>query len=284
MRAVDIIRLIVLAAIWGSSFLFMRVLAPVLGPVVTADARVLIAGLALIGMFAITGPKLHWKKYWRQYAFMGTVNSALPFLLFCLAALHIPASYSAILNATSPLFGMVLSAFFLSVRPTAGNVLGGVLGMIGVAMIAGMGSIAMTPAVLLSILACLGAAACYAIAGVYMKRRAVDVNPVAIAGASQLVAGLVLLPPSVAFPPAGELTAVIIGCTLALALLCSAVAYLLYYRLIADCGPTRALTVTFLIPLFGLLWGALFLGEEITGGMVLGCGLVIIGAALVLRR
>ena len=284
MRAIDIVRLVILAAIWGGSFLFMRILAPVLGPVVTADARVLIAGAVLVGLFALRGPKLEWKTHWRQYAIIGIVNTAVPFLLFSYAALHIPASYSAILNATSPLFGMVLALFWLSDRPTASGLLGAVVGMSGVAMITGLGSIEVTPEALLSIAACLGAALCYAIAGVYMKREASRLNPVAIAGAAQLVAGLALLPPSIALPPTGEITGIIIGCTLALALLCSAVAYLLYYRLIADCGPTRALTVTFLIPVFGVLWGVLFLGERVSAGMLLGCAMVIAGAALVVRR
>lgn len=284
MRVIDIVRLVILAAIWGSSFLFMRILAPVLGPVVTADARVLIAGIVLVGLFAFRGPALEWKRHWRQYTIIGVVNTAVPFLLFSYAALHIPASYSAILNATSPLFGMVVTLFWLSERPTLFGVLGAFLGMTGVAMITGLGSIAVTSEVVLSIAACLAAALCYAIAGVYMKRQGSRLNPVAIAGAAQLVAGLTLLPPSIAMPPPGEITGVIIGCTLALALLCSAIAYLLYYRLIADCGPTRALTVTFLIPVFGVLWGVLFLSERASAGVLVGCALVIAGAALVLRR
>ena len=132
MRLADIIRLAVLAAIWGSSFIFMRVLAPVLGPVVTADARVLIAGLALVGVFAIRGPKLAWSDHWRQYTIIGVINSAIPFVLFSYAALHIPASYSAILNSTAPLFGMGLAAMFLSERPTGLNILGATLGLAGV--------------------------------------------------------------------------------------------------------------------------------------------------------
>lgn len=280
----DTIRLIALAAIWGSSFLFMRVLAPILGPVVTADARVLIAGLALITWFAVRGPRVAWRAHWRQYTVIGVVNSAIPFLLFSYAALHLPASYSAILNATSPLFGMFFGFLWLAVRPGGWGLLGALLGMSGVGLITGMGAIAVTLDVVLAITACLAAAACYAVAGVYMKRHAGHLDPVAIAGAAQLVAGLALLPPSLATLPTAPLTPTVIACTLALALVCSAVAYLLYYRLIANCGPTRALTVTFLIPVFGMIWGALFLDEDLTAGMLAGCVLVIIGAALVLRR
>lgn len=284
MGILDTIRLIALAAIWGSSFLFMRVLAPVLGPVATADSRLLIAGLALIAWFAVRGPKIGWRTHWRQYATIGIVNSAVPFLLFSYAALHLPASYSAILNATSPLFGMLLGFFWLAVRPSGWGFFGALLGMLGVGLITGMGAITMTLDVLLAIAACLGAAACYAVAGFYMKKNAAHLNPVAIAGAAQLVAGLALLPPALAFPPTSPLTPTIIACALALALVCSAMAYLLYYRLIANCGPTRALTVTFLIPVFGVIWGALFLDEHLTTGMLAGCALVVLGAALVIRR
>jgi drug/metabolite transporter (DMT)-like permease len=284
MRPADVARLVTLAAIWGGSFIFMRILAPVLGPVATADARLLIAGVVLVAIFAIRGPELEWRKHWRRYAVVGIINSGIPFLLYSYAALHIPASYSAILNATAPLFGMGLSVLWLSERLMGWNVLGAILGTVGVGLITGLGPVTVTPVVLAAIGACLGAALCYAVAGVYMKRKATGVSPMMMAGASQLVAGLALLPPSVAFPPRGQITLFIAGCALALALLCSAVAYILYYRLVADCGPTRALTVTYLIPVFGLLWGMLFLGEAVTAGMLAGCGLVITGTAFVLRR
>ena len=275
MRTVDMIRLVILAAIWGGSFLLMRILAPVLGPVATADSRLLIAGVVLVAIFAVRGVGLDWKRYGRQYLIIGVVNSAVPFVLFSYAALHIPASYSAILNSTAPMFGMGLSVIWLAERPRPGNLFGAILGMAGVALITGLGPVRLTGEALAAIAACLGAAACYAVAATYMKRAASGIKPVQIAAASQLVAGLVLLPPAIAFPPRGEITLFIIGCALVLSLLCSAVAYLLYFRLIASCGPTRALTVTFLIPVFGLLWGMLLLGERITAEMLIGCGLVV---------
>lgn len=284
MRTSDIARLIVLAAIWGSSFVFMRILAPVLGPVATADIRVLLAGAVLVAGFAAAGHRVEWKKHWRRYAVIGIVNSAVPFLLFSYAALHVPASYSAILNATAPLFGMAMAVLWLEERPSSANVAGALLGMAGVGLVTGWGPAAASPRMLLAAGACLGAAACYALAGVYMRRKGAGLNPISVAGASQLVAGLLLLPAALISPPRGAVTPVIAGCALALALVCSAAAYVLYYRLIADCGPVKALTVTFLIPVFGLAWGTLFLGEAISAGMLAGCGLVIAGTALVLRR
>lgn len=283
MSAANVTRLTMLAAIWGSSFLFMRVLAPVLGPVVTADARVLIAGIALVCWMKLRGRSLALRRFGRHYMIIGVVNSAVPFVLFCYAALHIPASYSAILNATAPLFGLALSAVYVGERPGWSGLIGGALGIVGVALITGAGPVELSGAVIASVLACLGAALCYAAAGVYMKRRASHIDPLAIAGASQLCAGIVLIPPSIALPLPGRVTLSIVVAVLALALVCSAVAYVLYYRLVSDCGPTKALTVTFLIPVFGILWGAIFLQESISLVMVFGCGGVVAGAALVNR-
>jgi drug/metabolite transporter (DMT)-like permease len=282
-RTADTGRLVALAAIWGGSFIFIRVLAPALGPVLTATLRVLIAGTALVAYFRVIGFDAEVRRFWRQYLTIGIVNSAIPFLLYAFAALHIPASYSVILNSTTPLFSAVLSAVFLDERLTAAKLAGLVVGATGVALVSKAGPV--EPDVMFgwAVAACLAAAFCYAVAGVYMKKRAAGVKPMAIAGWSQIFAGLVLLPLVPFAPPPGAITATVVANVLGLALLCSAIAYVLYYRLIADLGPTRALTVAFLMPLFGMLWGALLLGETITLAMVAGCALIIGSAIVVLR-
>ncbi|HVT36219.1 MAG TPA: DMT family transporter [Nevskiaceae bacterium] len=283
MRTADYVRLLTLAAIWGSSFIFMRVLAPVLGPVVTADARILIAGSVLSLWFAVTGFALDWKREWRQYLVIGAISSALPFMLFAYAAAHIPAGFSAIYNSTAPLFGAVCGALWLGERFTFNRGLGLFAGLAGVALVSRASSSATDEQFAPATLACLGAAACYALGGVYLKRRASHLKPAMITAGSQLAGGLLLLPLTPMLPPAGGIDATIVLNGLALALMCSGAAYLIYYRLIADIGPTRALSVTFLIPVFGLLWAFLFLGERITGGMLTGCALVLVGTWLVTR-
>ena len=283
MRRSDVARLVALAAIWGGSFIFIRVLAPVVGPVLTATTRVLIAGIALVAYFRVTGFVADVRTFWRQYLVIGIVNSAIPFLLYAFAALHIPASYSVIMNSVTPLFAALLAAAFLAERLTAGKLAGLVAGATGVALVSKAGPVEPDPMFAASVAACLGAAFCYAAAGVYMKKRAAAVKPMAIAGWSQLCAGFVLLP-IVPFAPApGAITPAVVANVLALALLCSAVAYLLYYRLIVDIGPTRALTVTLLMPLFGMAWGAFLLGEVITLPMIAGCVLILGGTFAVLR-
>ena len=284
MKPSDIFRLIVLAAIWGGSFIFMRVLAPVLGPVMTADLRVLIAGLALILYFRVIGFDLEWKTNWKHYLIIGVINSGIPFLLYAFAALHIPASYSVILNSTSPMFGVIFSAIWLSEKLTLKKVFGIILGVIGVSFVAKVGTVATDVFFFLSIAACLTAAICYALAGVYIKRFVKTAKPMGIAGASQLLAGLVLLPFVFFSPLRGEITTSVIFNVLGLALVCSAIAYLIYYKLMADVGPTKALTVTFLMPAFGMLWGYIFLSEAITIPMILGCGLIILGTSLVVKK
>jgi drug/metabolite transporter (DMT)-like permease len=283
MRTDDTARLVALAAIWGGSFIFIRVLAPVLGPVLTAESRVLIAGVALVAYFRAIGFDAELGRFWRQYLVIGIVNSAIPFLLFAFAALYLPASYSAILNSATPSFAVLLSAAFLDERLTLPKMGGLVAGAAGVTLVSKAGPVVPDAMFGLALVACLGAAFCYALAGIYVKKHAASAKPMAIAGWSQIFAAAALLPAVPFAPPPGTITAGVIGNALALALLCSAVAYLLYYRLIADVGPTRATTVTFLIPLFGMVWGALLLGEIITPAMIAGCALIVGGTVAVLR-
>jgi len=283
MRPADVGRLVALAAIWGASFVFIRTLAPVLGPLLTAASRVLIAGVALVLYLRATGFDAGMRANWRHYLVIGVVNSAVPFVLYAFAGLHIPASYSVIMNSITPLFAALLSVAYLAERMTARKIAGLAAGAAGVALVSEAGPVVPDAMFVWAILACLAAAFCYAVAGVYIRTRAAGVKPMAIAGWSQLCAGMVLLPLLPFAPAPTRVDAGIVANVLALALLCSAVAYLLYYRLIVDIGPTRALTVTFLMPLFGMLWGALFLGESITAPMLAGCALIVGGSVLVLK-
>jgi drug/metabolite transporter (DMT)-like permease len=280
-RHADVARLTALAAIWGASFIFLRVLAPVLGPVITAAMRVLIAGTALVAWARMTGFDAELKRYWRAYVVIGVVNSSLPFVLYAFAALYIPASYSVILNSVAPLFAALFAPFLLADPLTPRKLAGLLSGALGVALVSGAGPIELGPGSVAAVAACLAAALCYAVGGIYIKRRLAGAPPMGIAAWSQIFAGVALLPLVPVAPIRGEIDSVIVANVLALALLCSAIAYLLYFRLIADIGPTRALTVTFLMPLFGMLWGALFLGEAITAPMLAGCALIVGGVALV---
>lgn len=282
MRGSDLARLIALGAIWGASFLFMRIVAPALGPIATADARMLIAGAALALWFRFSGYDAGWRRWWAQYAIIGTINTAIPFMLFAYAALSLGAGEMAVFNATAPMWGAALSAVFLGERLSARRVAGLALGIGGVALISAPAS---DRAAWLPSIAALAASAFYGFAGVYLRGWAPGAPAKGLAGGTQLAAALLVLPLVAAWPPVtSSPTLPILASVLALGLLCSAVAYVLYFRLVADLGPTGALTVTYLIPLFAILWGAVFLDERPTLTMMLGAALVIVGTLLVLAR
>lgn len=284
MKTNDLIRLLSLAAIWSGSFIFIKVLAPVLGPVVTACLRVLIAGAVLSLYFYIIKFDVQWRKYWKHYFIIGIVNSSIPFLLYAIAALHIPASLSVILNSSTPLFSAVFAALWLNDKLTPRKIAGLFLGMTGVTFVAVKEAITISDFGILAALACLGAAICYGLAGIYIKKYTPFLKPLAIAGASQLAAGLALVPFIFISPIIGEVNLSVILNMLALALLCSGVAYILYFRLIVDVGPVKAATVPMIMPAFGLVWGVIFLKEIITLQMLAGCFLIIGGLILVLFK
>jgi drug/metabolite transporter (DMT)-like permease len=278
---IDLAALLALAAIWGGSFIFMRFLSPILGPVATTGGRVLVAGLFLWAVYAFSGFKLEWRRNWKRYLVLGVLNSGIPFLLYSFAALHIPASLSVVLNSLAPMFGAVFSAIWLAERLTWRKLAGLALGILGVTLVSSLDRVSASPLALAGMAACVLATVCYGLSTVYIRKRAMDVKPRALAGGSQLLAGLVFIPLVVVLPPRAVPSATVIAVEAAFGVLCSAVAYLLYYRLVARVGPTRTLTVTLLMPAFGMFWGFLILGERITWVRILGAAVILAGTYLV---
>ena len=285
MKAMHWVSLVLLASISGSSFIFTRTLAPVLGPIGTADLRVLLAGVSLLVYAAIIRFDVEWKKHWLLYAGIGLINSGLPFLLYSFAAVQLPASYLAIINASSPLFGALFSALWLGERLNSTKLGGLLLGMFGVGLVSYGGASGQnaTLMVLASVGACVLAAMCYALSGVYIKRKAKSLKPLALAACSQFAAGVLMAPLVAVQPVPGPVTGTVLLNLAALAIVCSAIAYLIYFRLMAEIGPTRTLTVTFLSPLFAMLAGHWMLGEVITAQMLIGVA-VIIASTLMVNR
>ena len=284
MRTADLVRLLILAMLWGGSFLLYRIVAPALGTVVSAEARVAIAGVALLAWQAVAGPRFAWRPHARPMAVVGLFNSAVPFALFAFAAHTLPTAYLAIINATSPLFGAVVARAWLGEALDARRLAGIVAGVLGVVALVGLGPVAIDAATLLAIAACLVAAASYGFAGNYTRQLARPVPPTTMATGSQLAAALWLLP-LIPFDPLRAMpTHAMIGATLVLAIACTALAYLLYFRLISDLGATRALTVTFLIPLFAIVWGWLILDEVPTPRMAIGAALVLVATGLIVAK
>jgi drug/metabolite transporter (DMT)-like permease len=283
MRAADYARLITLAALWGASFIFTRSASPEFGAIPTAYVRVQLGGLVLLAYFAAIGFDVGWRRDWRRFALIGVLNSSIPFSLYAFAALYLPASYSAIFNSATSLLGAAFAAIWLAEPMTFRKLIGLAMGVGGVALVAGLGGAETDANFFLATGACLAAAVSYATVGVYVRKYARDLEPRAIAGASQMIAAALLLP-LLAIDQPKTLDFGIAANLAGLAVLSSGVAYLLYYRLLADVGPSKALTVTFLIPAFAMLWGAVFLHETITLTMLIGTSVIIAGTLLVTAR
>ena len=280
MNTANLIRLVTLAAIWGGSFLFMRIAAPVLGPAVLIEYRVTFAALFLAAIALMLRKQLHLRQHWKHYLILGLFNSALPFLLFAFAARTLSASVLSVLNATAPMWGALIGAVWQRQMVSARVMLGLALGTVGVALLVGFDHVSSREGAGIAIAAGVFAAFNYGIASTYAKS-AKAVEPFANAHGSMWAAALLTLPSLALFPQPGEPTVGIIGAALALGILCSGIAYLLYFGLIRDVGPTSALTVTFLNPLFGILWGTLFLHEVVGWYTIVGAAVVISGTMLV---
>lgn len=280
MNLAGFIRLLTLAAIWGASFLFTRIGAPVLGSVILAEFRVGLAALFLAIVAGFLHKPLNVKQHWRHYLMLGIFNGALPYLLFGFAAQTLSASAMSILNATSPIWGTLIGSVWTRHPPNGRTALGLGLGIIGVGMVVGVGHLTAQRGAGVAIAAALLAAFSFGIATTYAKT-AKSVDSFSNAHGSMWAASLVIAPAvpfaSVTTPPG----TVVMLAVVAVSIVCTGIAFLLYFRLIRDIGPTSALTVTFLIPVFGILWGSLFLGEVLTVGMIAGSFIVMVGTALV---
>lgn len=280
MKAGDLGELVALAAIWGASFLFMRLGAGEFGPVALSAVRVAGAALVLLPLLLWRGQWGELRRHWRAIVVVGVTNSALPFLLFSYAALSISAGLSSIFNASSPLWGALIGWWWLRERPTAARALGLAIGFAGVIGLAWEKASFQPGGSAWAIAACLAAALLYGLSANFTRRRLQGVAPMAVAAGSQLSAAGVLALPAVLWWPASPPSARAWAMVALLALLCTGLAYLMYFRLIAHVGSANAIAVTFLIPAFAVLWGWLFLGEALTAAMAIGCAVILLGTAL----
>jgi drug/metabolite transporter (DMT)-like permease len=274
-----LIDFVLLAAIWGASFMFMRIGARELGPLATAGVRVGIATLFLLPILLLRGHGAALRQHWKLTFVVGILNSAIPFACFTYALLTISTGLSSILNATVPLFGAVIAWLWLKDRPTGSRMVGLAVGFAGVALLAwdkaSFQPDASGNASGWAVLACLLATLCYGIAASFTKRYMSGLPSLVSATGSQMGAAVALLPLAWWFWPDHAVSLHAWTAVVALGVLCTGVAYILYFRLIERAGPARALSVTFGIPVFALVYGVLLLGEVITPWMLL-CGLVIV--------
>jgi len=272
--------LLALAALWGASFLFMRMGAAEFGPVALSAVRVIGAALFLLPLLRLRGQTAVLREHWRPIFIVGITNSAVPFLCFSYAALSITAGLSAIFNAASPLFGALIAWLWLNDRLSASRMLGLAIGFGGVLWLAWDKASFKPGGSGWAIVACLAATFMYGLSANFTKKRLAGVAPLAVAAGSQLSAAIVLVLPALLWWPAempSQRAWVAAGL---LAIACTGIAYVLYFRLIANIGPANAIAVTFLIPVFAVLWGWSFLGEGLTVAMLVGCAVIVVGTGL----
>ncbi len=281
MRTRDVVELLTLAALWGASFLFMRMGAGEFGAVALAATRGAGAVALLLPLLAVQRQAGALRTHWRPIFILGITNSALPFLAYSYAALSITAGLSAIFNAASPLFAAVIAALWLKDRLTPARALGLAIGFAGVVWLAWDKASFKPGGSGWAVVACVAATMLYGFSANYTKRMLAGVPPMAVAAGSQLSAALVLAVPAWLWWPATPPSAGAWWAAGLLAVVCTGAAYILYFRLIAHVGPANAITVTFLIPVFAVAWGWLLLGEALTPAMALGCAVIVLGTGLV---
>lgn len=270
---------VMLAAIWGASFLFMRLAAVEFGALPTAAVRVAIAAMALMPLLLYRNLLPELRRHWRRVLLVGVLNSGIPFACYSYALLYITTGLSSVLNATVPLFGALVAWIWLKDRPGGWRVLGLAIGFAGVAMLAaGKASFKPDASGLASgwaIVACLVATLCYGIAASYTKRYLGGIRPLVTATGSQIGATLFLVGPALMTWPSQSPSANAWMAVAVVGVLCTAVAYILYFKLIELAGPAKALSVTFLVPVFAVGYGLLLLNETVTT-LTLVCGAIIL--------
>ncbi len=272
--------LTLLAAIWGASFLFMRVAVPEFGAIPLITIRIGVAALLLL-------PVLYWRGYlaelkgnWKHLFILGLTNAAIPFTLFAYAASQLTAGFTSVLNSLAPMFTALIGFLWLKQRLSIIACFGLLLGLVGVLLLVQDKSNLNSGVPWLGIAAGIGATVMYGFAANYAKHYKTNMSPIAIAGGHLLVASLSLLPFGLYLWPASMPSTLAWSNALLLAAFCTALAHFLYFWLLQKVSAHSAVSVTFLIPVFGMFWGALFLSEAVTLNMVLGCGIILFGVAL----
>ena len=274
---------IVIAAIWGSSFLFMRVAGLEFGVFPSAGLRMAIGALVMLPLLAWRGLLGQMLSNWKPILFISFINAAIPFACFAFAVLHITTGLSAILNATVPMFSALVAWAWLGQRLTTWRALGIAIGFIGITLLVGEQAALKGDALWLSILAmlaCLVAALCYGLSGNLIKERLSHLHPWVIAGGTMLGATLWLTIPAALTWPKTMPSVHAWGALMAVGVVCSAIAFMLYFTLLQRIDATKTQSVTYLIPVFALVYGVLFLDEHITLRMILCGAVVLVGTAL----
>ncbi|WP_426357626.1 DMT family transporter [Pseudocolwellia sp. HL-MZ19] len=280
MKTRPFIELPLLAAIWGSSFIFMKIGGSEFGPFLFMAMRTLVASLFLIPLLYIAKKQSALSGYWGKIFIVGSLNTAIPFVLFGWATLTLSAGNTAVLNGTTPMFGALVAYFWLKDTLSLSAILGICIGFLGVYFLMFDKILDENTNVLLPTIAVMVAALCYGISASYTKMYLGGISSIALAAGSQISATVLLLPISLFFLPDAIPSSPAILSVITLGILCTGIAYTIFFRLIAVIGPTKTISVTYLIPVFGITWSMIFLGETINQWTIFGAALILSGVAL----
>lgn len=278
-------RWLLLAILWSLQYIFMRLSVPTFGTGIVADGRAVFSAIFLVPWTILVAREvIGLRAHWRDHLTIALVNNVLPFLCFAYAATGLPASYLAVMNGLVPLWSAVIAAPVLKEPLGARRIAGFMLGVAGVALIVNLGPIELNAHTIAASIAAMAGAFFWGWAGVVIRQRTGHVPAMSLATGSIIFCALILAPAWVQVPPPSAWTPTAVGALIALGLLCSGLAYLPFFTLVRDIGPTRTLTVGLAVPVLGIFWGWLLLGETVTAPMLLGAGLVLLALVLVMRR
>ncbi|RYX93851.1 MAG: DMT family transporter [Comamonadaceae bacterium] len=281
MQTRHFVQLIAMSALWGASFPFLRIASPALGPWGTAGLRCILAAITLSVLMRILRNPWPPRDAWLRLTFVSLLTVVLPFVLFTYAALVLPAGYSAVLNATAPLFGVIGAALAGEERITARRLFGCALGFIGVALLVRLGPVAVTTDVIVAAMFCTIAAGCYGFGAIFMKHATMAWQPLPSSAVVHIAAALILVVPVGVTAPSMKPTAAALIAVGILGILTSGFMYWISMRLMREIPASASTSSAFMIPLFGVTWGGMFLGEPVTAGMIPGCLLVLLAMALI---
>lgn len=283
MNARQLTALLVLSAFWSGSYVFIRIASPAFGPLLLMALRMVIA-VTVLGLYAVV--RRQWpplRRHWRQFLLIGLLNNAVPQVLIAIAALHLPAGLTATVNATVPLFAMLIGAIWLRDALSRWQTAGLLLGLAGVAVLVGLGPIPLTAATVGATTLSLVAAVSYGVAAVYTKANVAGVQSFSISLYSLMFAAMWVVPatpfalPAASPPPEALISALLLG------IVSTAFTIPLHFYLIASAGPTKATLPSYLVPAFGTLLGWIVLDEQLGPGSLLGLAMIL-GSVFLVNR
>ena len=281
MKGRDIFDLVLLGALWGGSFIFMRIASPEFGPVPLVAIRIAVAAACLVPLLRVGGRFAELRENWLHAFVLGLLNSAVPFSLLSFSVLYLSAGFAGIVNASAPLWGGLIAIIWLGYKLNISRVVGLVGGFGGVVvLIWGEVSLELEAATYALPASLLGAFS-YGLAANYAKKYTAHMSPVTVAAGSLAGAAIFLLPWAIWLWPEDPISFRAWASLLFMAVVCTAWANIVYFRLIGSSGPTMAISVAYLIPVFAIIFGVVFLDESVTLQMVGGCVVILLGTALV---